>query len=263
MLESIGPDSAAGWALAAIGGFAGGFLNTFASAGSAVMLPLLMMIGLDPVTANATNRVPVLVGAASVTASFHRKKQIPWALALRAGLPATVGTILGAIAAELLPGRDIGLAIGAATLLALLLVFTRMKQILQGATTDSSMRFGPREIVVFFLIGLWLGFIVLDGPIFLLLALVLLVGSPLVPATSVKSAIMVPTTAVALAVFVWKDAIHWETGIAMAAGAALGSLLGARLVTSDRARAWIVRLMVLVIAAELVHLAIHYWYDTA
>ena len=35
-------------------GFACGFLNTAASSGSAVSLPVLMMIGLDPVSANGT-----------------------------------------------------------------------------------------------------------------------------------------------------------------------------------------------------------------
>ena len=40
-----------------------GFLNTVASSGSAVTLPLLIFMGLTPSMANATNRVPVLVGA--------------------------------------------------------------------------------------------------------------------------------------------------------------------------------------------------------
>jgi uncharacterized protein len=57
------------WALAFAGlaGLACGFLNTAASSGSAVSLPILMAIGLDPVTANATNRLPVLIGAMSAT----------------------------------------------------------------------------------------------------------------------------------------------------------------------------------------------------
>jgi uncharacterized protein len=41
-------------------GLACGFLNTAASSGSPVSLPILMMIGLDPISANATNCVPVL-----------------------------------------------------------------------------------------------------------------------------------------------------------------------------------------------------------
>ena len=49
--------------LAIVGGLLCGFLNTVASSGSAVTLPLLMFLGLAPLAANATNRVPVLIAA--------------------------------------------------------------------------------------------------------------------------------------------------------------------------------------------------------
>src|SRR5690606_10682869 len=65
-------------AIAAIAGLACGFLNTVASSGSAVSLPLLMMIGLDPISANATNRLPVLIGGVSASYSFHRSGNMPW-----------------------------------------------------------------------------------------------------------------------------------------------------------------------------------------
>jgi uncharacterized membrane protein YfcA len=42
-----------------------------------------MMIGLDPVSANATNRIPVLIGALSATARFHQRKALPWEVALK------------------------------------------------------------------------------------------------------------------------------------------------------------------------------------
>ena len=36
-----------------------------------------MLVGLDPVSANATNRIPVLIGALSATMSFHQKQGHP------------------------------------------------------------------------------------------------------------------------------------------------------------------------------------------
>ena len=71
----------------ALGAFAGlvcGFLNTVASSGSAVSLPILMMMGLDPIAANATNRLGVLVGAMTATCAVQAKdgpatsSRIPW-----------------------------------------------------------------------------------------------------------------------------------------------------------------------------------------
>ena len=108
--------------LAAFAGLACGFLNAVASSGSAVTLPILMMIGLDPITANATNRLPVLCGAMSAAGSFQRKGAIPWRLAFRVSIPVTIGTAFGAALAEVLPGRDLGLMITAAILVALILL---------------------------------------------------------------------------------------------------------------------------------------------
>ena len=104
------------WALALAGlaGLACGFLNTAASSGSAVSLPILMAIGLDPVTANATNRLPVLIGAMSATGSFHRKRAIPWRDALVVAVPVTAGAGVGAVLAEVIPARDLALVITAA-----------------------------------------------------------------------------------------------------------------------------------------------------
>lgn len=48
--------------IAIIGGFVGGFMNTVASSGTAVTLPLLLLMGLSPGVANATNRAPVFWG---------------------------------------------------------------------------------------------------------------------------------------------------------------------------------------------------------
>src|SRR6202047_3556500 len=74
-------------------GLACGFLSTAASSGSAVSLPILLMIGLDPVSANATNRTPVLIGGGGATASFHKRKAMLWGLAVKVSLPVAIGAI--------------------------------------------------------------------------------------------------------------------------------------------------------------------------
>jgi uncharacterized protein len=243
-------------------GFACGFLNTAASSGSAVSLPILMMIGLDPVSANGTNRIPVLIGALSATWSFHQRKALLWALAVKVSLPVAIGGLIGAGLAEILPGRDLALVITAAVLLALVLLFTKLKQAIESATAQD-VQYGPREFAVFVAIGIWLGFIVLDGATYMLLALTLVVGLPLVNANAIKSAALVPTTLVAMAVFAYKGNIDWTIGAVMAVGSVAGGVLGARLATSPAARKWVFRLLVIVICAELVHLTTHYVFPTA
>jgi uncharacterized membrane protein YfcA len=242
-------------------GLACGFLNTAASSGSAVSLPILMLIGLDPTSANATNRIPVLIGAISASLSFHAKMVLPWPMAAKVAAPATVGSLAGAGLAELLPSRQLGLVITAAVLLALVLLFSKLKQAIEQASTDTH-RYGWREVATFFGIGVWLGFIVLDGATYLLLALTLSVGLHLVPANAIKSAVLVPTTLVAMIVFAWKGDIDWTVGAIMGAGSIVGAWLGARLATSPQAKRYVFWLLVAVISAELVHLAWHYAFQT-
>ena len=45
------------------GGAVAGALNTLASSGSAITLPLLILLGIPPGVANGTNRLSVLLGS--------------------------------------------------------------------------------------------------------------------------------------------------------------------------------------------------------
>jgi hypothetical protein len=66
--------------------------------------------------------------------------------------------------------------------------------------TAASSGSAVREFFLFIGIGGWLGFIVLDGATYLLLALTLAVGLPLVQANAVKNAVAVPATIIAMLV---------------------------------------------------------------
>ena len=242
-------------------GLACGFLNTAASSGSAVSLPVLMMIGLDPVSANATNRIPVLIGALSATWSFHLRRALIWGLAVKVSAPVAIGAVIGAGLAELLSSRALALVITAAVLVALVLLFTKLKQAIEAATSEE-VRYGAREFLLFVGIGVWLGFIVLDGATYMLLALTLVVGLPLIQANAIKSAALVPATVVAMIVFAAKGNIDWTLGAILGVGSVVGGILGARLATSPYARTWVFRLLVVVILVELVHLTMHYVFET-
>lgn len=248
-------------ALGLAAGLACGFLNTAASSGSAVSLPSLMLIGLDPISANATNRIPVLIGALSATASFHRRQVLPWGLALKVSLPVLIGGLIGAGLAEVLPSRDVALIITAAVLAALVLLFTKLKQAIESASSDT-VSYSPREFLLFAGVGVWLGFIVLDGATYLLLVLTLAMGLPLVHANAIKSAVLVPVTLVAMVVFAYNGSVDWTLGAVLGIGSIAGGILGARLAMSAHARRWVFILLVVVIGAELVHLTIHYVFQT-
>ncbi len=158
--------------VAGIAGLLCGFLNTVASSGSAVSLPILMWLGLHAIDANATNRLPVLIGSIATTTDLARRGKIPWRMALLAAVPTTIGAAIGAFLAESIPGPDLRMFIVAAVAMALILILTKLKDVINKAVSRDA-QFGTREFLLFLAVGAWLGFIVLDGATYLLLTLVL------------------------------------------------------------------------------------------
>jgi len=234
-----------------------GLVNTLASSGSAISLPVLLMFGLSPLDANATNRLSVLFGSVMALQTFAAKKQVDWRAGLKMAIPATIGSIAGVVAAERIPGRSMALVITMAVMAAFLLLVTRMKRVLErpmpgvaGITTA-----GMLALVG---VGFWLGFIVLDGATYLLLVLILMFHYDLVRANALKALLCVPTTLVPILMFAGHGSIRWPEGLVMSAGSVAGGYIGARLTMHERAKYWIFRILVAVLVLEIVHLSIQY-----
>jgi len=245
------------WQALVAAGLACGFLNTLASSGSAVSLPILVLLGVPEVAANATNRLPVLIGSAMATWSFDRKGQVDWVAAAKVMPVAVAGSVVGALTAERLGNRMMGLAITAAVLLALLMLFTKVKEALRHID-EAPPALGVKALALFFAVGFWLGFIVLDGATYLLLVLMLVCHYRLPQANALKSLTIAATTLVPILMFSRAGDVFWAQGVAMSAGSIAGGHLGAKLSNQARAKEWAFRLLVLVILFELVHLAWHY-----
>src|ERR1700678_2331844 len=103
-----------------VAGLGCGLVNTLASSGSAISLPVLLLFGLSPLEANATNRLAVLFGSLMALQTFHAKAQVNWRAGVIMAIPATLGSVVGVLAAERIPARGMGLVITAAVMAALI-----------------------------------------------------------------------------------------------------------------------------------------------
>jgi uncharacterized membrane protein YfcA len=237
------------------GGFAAGFFNTLASSGSAVTLPLLIALGVPAPVANGTNRLAVLLGAASAVAAFHRARVMDWRNGLILTVPAVIGTAIGAAIASVTPASKLSWAIVGAVFLALALLLTRPMRWLVDDPARRP-RVGPAQLLVIGVVGVWAGFIVLDSATYLLFALVLAVGYDLVGANAIKSLILLASSVVAMVVFIAAGDIDWTAGIPLAAGSVAGALVAARIAVSPRARVFIYRALLLVVGGEAIQLVV-------
>ena len=80
-----------------------GFVDSIAGGGGLLTVPALMLAGLDPAQAIATNKVQGSFAAASATWTFGRKGLIHWGQAWRFALVAFASGVAGALCVRLLP----------------------------------------------------------------------------------------------------------------------------------------------------------------
>src|SRR2546425_10566945 len=93
-------------------GLVSGFVNTLASSGSAVTLPLMIFRGLPATVANGTNRVPLLAGALAALLAFHRAGGLEGRDGLVFSVPVIAGTVVGAALPSVLEAGGMGWAGG-------------------------------------------------------------------------------------------------------------------------------------------------------
>src|ERR1700722_13847977 len=180
-----------------VAGLGCGLVNTLASSGSAISLPVLLMFGMSPLDANATNRLTVLFGSLMALYTFQKRKTVEWRAGLKMAIPATLGSVAGVLAAENIPGRSMALVITGAVMLALILLVSRMKRVLEHPTPGATGITTTGMISLVF-VGFWLGFIVLDGATYLLLVLILMFHYDLVHANAIRALLPVCTTLVTI-----------------------------------------------------------------
>jgi len=92
------------------------------------------------------------------------------------------------------------------------------------------------QIIIFFVIGIYGGFIQAGVGFFLLTGLVLGVGIDLVKANAIKVFIVLLYTPFALLVFIYNRQVDYKLGLILAAGNMIGAFLGAKICSQGRSK---------------------------
>ncbi len=234
-------------------GFGAGFINTLAGSGSLITLPLLIFLGLPANVANGTNRVGVLFQNLVSVGSFRQHNMLDTQGGLILSLPAIVGSIIGAQIAVNLDEQLMRRTIGALMVVMLFVILVRPSRWLLGRPEALQQRPGLWQLILFFGIGIYGGFIQAGVGIFLLAGLVLSIGYDLVRANAVKVLIILLFTISALAVFVINQQVWWGMGLLLAIGNALGGWVAARMAVQQGATfvRWLLIAVIAVSAAQL------------
>lgn len=229
-----------------------GFVNTLAGSGSLLTLPLLIFLGLPANVANGTNRVSILFQSLVSVRGFHSRGLLRVRESLILAISSSFGAVIGAQIAVELNEELMQKTIGAVMLLMLLLMLVNPRRWIEGKAEREKSRIA--ELVIFFLIGIYGGFIQAGVGIFLLSALILYSGFDIIRANACKVFIVLIYTVPALLVFILNNQVVWDVGILLALGSMIGADLGVRFSTRKEAGVWIHRVLVAVVLVSAVKL---------
>ncbi|MDJ1158865.1 TSUP family transporter [Chelatococcus sp. SYSU_G07232] len=233
--------------LLALVGLVAGLVDAIAGGGGLITVPALLVAGLDPVTAVATNKLQGTFGSASATYAFARAGKIGWREALPMAAVALVGSVGGALTVKLLP---VALLAG---VMPLVLIGVAVYFALSPKVRDADARRRITPLAFMASVAVGVGFY--DGVFgpgagsFYMLGFVTLLGFGVVRATAHTKLLNFASNLGALVFFAVAGAIVWPLGLVMGLCQFAGAQIGARMALRHGAR--LIRPLIVVVCCAM------------
>ncbi|MGJ3262617.1 MAG: TSUP family transporter [Salinarimonas sp.] len=224
-----------------------GCFDAIAGGGGLVTVPALLLAGLDPVSAIATNKLQGAAGTVSSTLAFARRGLVPrrgvWPIAVVAGGV----SMLGALAASVLPQAL--LEAGVPVLLVAIALYFGLSRRMGDA--DVKARVGRTAFLLLLVppIAFYDGLFGPGAGSFYMIGFVAALGYGVVKATAHTKLANASSNLGGLALFAATGAVVWPVGLVMAAGALLGAQIGAALALRFGAR--LIRPLLVVVSCAM------------
>lgn len=217
-----------------LAGFIAGFIDAIAGGGGLVTLPALLLAGLPPVDALATNKLQSMFGSGSSVIAYASKGHVDvrkqWLPALASGL----ASVAGALLATILPGDLLN------TILPLLLIGIAIYFVIKPdmGDVDRAQRMTPFMfgLTIVPLIGFYDGAFGPGTGSFFMLAFVSLAGFGVLKATAHTKTLNFASNIGAFIAFALVGAVNWKIGLLMGGAQFAGARLGAALAMKKGAR---------------------------
>jgi hypothetical protein len=230
-----------------------GFINTLAGGGSIISLSILMFLGLPANVANGTNRIAIFIQNIAAVGSFRKQKVLDHKKGFWLAIPATIGSVIGALIAVDLNEAVIEKAIAIVMLMMMIVILYKPKRWLKGKKALQGKKVTVWQMILFFIIGVYGGFLHMGVGYALLAGIVLGAGYDLVKANAIKVFIILIWSPVILLVFIFYGQVNYLYGIILSIGSAIGALIASRLAVKKGASfvRWVIIVVILLTAAHV------------
>jgi len=207
-------------------GIVSGFVDAVAGGGGLIALPALLMAGLSPVAALATNKFQGMTGTCVAAFTFWRNGYVKIRQLLIAITATFAGAFLGTMVVKSIDtGLLQTLVPFAMILIALYFIFAPK---LDDMDKISRLDFTIFVPVLGFVIGFYDGIFGPGTGSFFTIAFVTLFGMGIIKATAHTKILNFTSNAASLALFIPSGDVVWQIAIAMALGQVFGGFLGAK-----------------------------------
>ncbi|MET9217655.1 sulfite exporter TauE/SafE family protein [Streptomyces sp. NPDC088197] len=215
-------------------GIGAGTINTIVGSGTLITFPVLLAVGLPPVTANVSNSLGLVPGSITGAIGYRGELQGQRPRLLRLGAVALVGGLIGAVLLVTLPSTAFKAIVPVLIAIALVLVvlqprLARAVQARRDRTGTQAPAHGGTALVVGMLLASMYGgyFGAAQGVLYLsLMGLVL--NESLQRVNGMKNVLAAVVNGVAALFFIIVAHMNWTAVGLIAGGAVIGGLIGAR-----------------------------------
>jgi uncharacterized membrane protein YfcA len=215
-------------------GIGAGTINTIVGSGTLITFPVLLAVGLPPVTANVSNTLGLVPGSAAGAVGYRRELSGQSARLLRLGGICLLGGVAGAVLLVTLPSGAfdaiVPVLIGAA--LVLVVLQPRLSRSVQarrdraGAAAPS--HGGPVLLLGMLLASMYGGYFGAAQGVIYLSLMGMLLAEPLQRLNGQKNVLAALVNGVAAIFFIVVADMDWTAVALIAVGSTLGGLIGAR-----------------------------------
>ncbi|MFI9785599.1 sulfite exporter TauE/SafE family protein [Kitasatospora sp. NPDC051984] len=216
-----------------LAGTAAGTINAIVGSGTLITFPVLLAIGLPPVTANVSNTLGLAPGSLAGAIGYRAELAGQGRRLLRYGAASLTGGLIGAALLIVAPGAfDAVVPVLILTALVLVVLQPRVARAMAArraaGTLPPATDGGPLLLLLIALTGVYGGYFGAAQGVLLLALMGMLLPDTLQTINGIKNVLALIVNGVAAIFFVLTSTVDWTAAGLIAVGSTLGGMLGAK-----------------------------------
>lgn len=236
-----------------IAGILTGFVNTLAGGGTIFSITVLLILGLPINIANGTNRIAVFFQNLIAVRNFKKQNLLEIKNGVKLSIPIVFGSIVGSMIAVSINKTILEYSLALIMLVMLMLLLIKPDTWIKGNVKYQKKPLSLSTYIVFFIIGVYGGYLHIGVGFFLIAALTFMCGYDLIYANALKNFLVLLYTPFTFFVFLVSGQIYYQYGLVLAFGNIIGAYFASKYAIKLGVKFlyWFIIVVILILIFEL------------